>query len=76
MSSFSREFLEPAYTDPISNFILPCLMKDNCKIPLMCLLQNYGTSVKNPWHLHSILVLAEGHPGISLYSRLYFLWNS
>ncbi|XP_046457732.1 ubiquitin-protein ligase E3C-like isoform X1 [Daphnia pulex] len=62
VASFSREFLEPAYSEPITNFILPSLRQNNNKIPLLCLLQNNEACARNPWLLHSILVLADGHP--------------
>jgi hypothetical protein len=39
------------------------LRQNNNKIPLLCLLQNNEACARNPWLLHSILVLADGHPG-------------
>ncbi|XP_057365077.1 ubiquitin-protein ligase E3C-like [Daphnia carinata] len=62
VKSFRQEFLEPAYSEPIINFILPCLTLNNHKIPLLCMLENNEICGKNPWLFHSMLVLAERHP--------------
>lgn len=62
VGSFSREFLEPAYSEPVANFILPSLRQQNHKIPLFNLLHSNENSSHNPWLLHSVLVLADGHP--------------
>lgn len=63
VKSFRQEFLEPAYSEPIINFILPCLTQNNYKIPLLCMLENNEVCGRNPWLLHSVLVLADRHPG-------------
>ena len=66
VSSFKKEFLQMAYTDAIANFILPSLRLNNCKIPMSALLQVDDSTASNPWLFHSILVLADGHPGKQL----------
>ena len=63
VSSFKKEFLQVAYTEPIANFILPCLRMNNYQIPISALLKVDDTTASNPWLFHSILVLADGHPG-------------
>lgn len=62
VSSFSQSFLEAAYSEPVEYFILPSLGQVNSKIPLTTLFQVNENKAKNPWLLHSILVLADGHP--------------
>ena len=75
VTSFSREFLEPAYSEPIIHFILPCLKQNNNKIPLSSLLQNNETCLRNPWLLHSILVLADGHSGMIILENTHHYIN-
>jgi len=64
VSSFKKEFLQVAYTEPIANFILPCLRMNNYQIPISALLKVDDTTASNPWLFHSILVLADGHPDL------------
>jgi hypothetical protein len=61
-ASFSKSFLEAPYSEPVAYFILPSLGRNMEKIPLVLLLQVNENASRNPWLLHSLLVLADGHP--------------